>query len=423
MLWDVFISHASEDKAEVVRPLANLLHEMGLRVWLDEQQISLGDSLSRRINDGLAMSRFGVLILSKSFLANDYPQRELQALLARQTADERYILPILHKIDHSLLLRRLPLLSDLLSITTDAGLYSVADAIRRAVEGTPPVTTRANTARYFESFEFPEILIHNAMSAIALLSQPDTWPYLIPIRDMAAEDVWMGTDAPEFISLLYHIYCPIVHFFKKRYQIERTLTTLRSTDQVRFVLLDAALDALTKDCSIAAAAPRLQYTPRVEGWRVLRRRDPARYWWQGLTRKRLEAVVPVFYSATDLDESPSMDCFTSSYNVGFRAFCSGQQTLGLLANPLYHFTPKTRPVYWRMLAIWQCLYGAILGINREASPSQLHRLLLESPWVEGLFPRFSCSLSFLPEAPEQTRNAIQTYLNIYAIPRVREFLG
>ena len=33
MLWDVFISHASEDKEEVARPLATLLQDKGLRVW------------------------------------------------------------------------------------------------------------------------------------------------------------------------------------------------------------------------------------------------------------------------------------------------------------------------------------------------------------------------------------------------------
>jgi hypothetical protein len=178
MLWDVFISHASEDKAEVARPLAKLLNEMGLRVWLDEQQLLLGDSLSRKINAGLAMSRFGVLVLSKTFLEKDYPQREMQALLARQTADERYILPILHKVDHSLLLRRVPLLSDLLSVSTDTGLNTVATAIHRAVAGLPLASPRANTARYFESFDFPEMLVSDARSAIGLLSEPDTWSHL-----------------------------------------------------------------------------------------------------------------------------------------------------------------------------------------------------------------------------------------------------
>jgi hypothetical protein len=45
--WDVFISHAREDKAAVAKPLAEALSRAGLRVWLDEQEISLGDVIAR----------------------------------------------------------------------------------------------------------------------------------------------------------------------------------------------------------------------------------------------------------------------------------------------------------------------------------------------------------------------------------------
>jgi hypothetical protein len=45
MLWDGFISHASEDKATVARPLAFRLQQLGLHVWMDETQLRIGDSL------------------------------------------------------------------------------------------------------------------------------------------------------------------------------------------------------------------------------------------------------------------------------------------------------------------------------------------------------------------------------------------
>lgn len=65
--YDVFISHASEDKDEVVRPLAHALKESGLSVWFDEFELRIGDSLRRKIDRGLANSRFGVIVLSRSF--------------------------------------------------------------------------------------------------------------------------------------------------------------------------------------------------------------------------------------------------------------------------------------------------------------------------------------------------------------------
>lgn len=51
--FDVFISHASEDKDDVVRPLAVALHEGGLKVWYDEFELRIGDSLRRKIDTGL----------------------------------------------------------------------------------------------------------------------------------------------------------------------------------------------------------------------------------------------------------------------------------------------------------------------------------------------------------------------------------
>lgn len=47
-IYDVFISHASEDKTEVVEPLATELIKLGLSVWYDKWSLQLGDSLRKR---------------------------------------------------------------------------------------------------------------------------------------------------------------------------------------------------------------------------------------------------------------------------------------------------------------------------------------------------------------------------------------
>lgn len=67
--WTAFISHASEDKSSVARPLANMLSERGVRVWVDESEIRVGDSLRNKIDEGLSHSEFGVIVLSHSFLS------------------------------------------------------------------------------------------------------------------------------------------------------------------------------------------------------------------------------------------------------------------------------------------------------------------------------------------------------------------
>ena len=88
-MWDLFICHASEDKDTVARPLALALSEKDLTVWYDEFELVLGDSLRRKIEHGLANSRYGVVILSESFFRKEWPQRELDGLAAREDGRDK----------------------------------------------------------------------------------------------------------------------------------------------------------------------------------------------------------------------------------------------------------------------------------------------------------------------------------------------
>jgi len=51
--WDVSISHASEDKDAIARPLVEAPRAKGLRVWYDEFSLKVGDSLRKKIDHGL----------------------------------------------------------------------------------------------------------------------------------------------------------------------------------------------------------------------------------------------------------------------------------------------------------------------------------------------------------------------------------
>lgn len=77
---EVFISHASEDKDSIAKPLADALVAAGHSVWYDEYEIQLGDSLLQKINDGLAHSRFGVVILSDQFFSKNWTKKNLMDL-------------------------------------------------------------------------------------------------------------------------------------------------------------------------------------------------------------------------------------------------------------------------------------------------------------------------------------------------------
>ena len=118
MQYDVFISHASEDKESIVRGLANALLKIGCTVWYDEFSLRPGDSLSRSIDRGLAQSRFGIVVLSDSFLAKAWPEYELRGLTTRENNGKTAILPILHGIDIKHVADYSPTLADKVSLDT-----------------------------------------------------------------------------------------------------------------------------------------------------------------------------------------------------------------------------------------------------------------------------------------------------------------
>ena len=133
MRWDVFISHAREDRATVARPLADALRRRGLRVWLDEQELVLGDSVRRKVNQGLARSRWGVLVLSRAFLDKEWPRAELDGLLPRELSGERVILPVWHGVTGAEVARRSPILAARMAVDTAQGLDAVCAAILAAI--------------------------------------------------------------------------------------------------------------------------------------------------------------------------------------------------------------------------------------------------------------------------------------------------
>ena len=126
--WDVFVSHATEDKP-VARRIAVELKNRGYAVWYDEWTLKIGDSLFLTINKGLANSRYGVILLSKNFFNKDWPQKELGGLAALEINGNKVILPIWHEIDREEITRYSPLLADRLAAKTENGIGSVVNDI------------------------------------------------------------------------------------------------------------------------------------------------------------------------------------------------------------------------------------------------------------------------------------------------------
>lgn len=130
--FDVFISHASEDKDAIVRQLANALKDSGLSVWYDEFELKIGDSLRRKIDRGLATSRFGIVVLSHAFFNKGWPNYELDGLVTRAVTGEQILLPIWHNISKQEVIEYSPSLADKLARST--ATHTVDEIAREIVE-------------------------------------------------------------------------------------------------------------------------------------------------------------------------------------------------------------------------------------------------------------------------------------------------
>ena len=132
---DVFISHASEDKDDFVRPLANALINEGLNVWYDEMTLRIGDSLRQKIDKGLANSRVGLVVLSPSFISKGWTNYELDGIVTRTVSGEQVLLPIWHNITKQQVVDYSPSLADKVARSTathtiDEIAAEIADLIR-----------------------------------------------------------------------------------------------------------------------------------------------------------------------------------------------------------------------------------------------------------------------------------------------------
>ena len=138
--FDVFISHATEDKNDFVDPLARALVAGGLKIWYDEFELRVGDSLNEKINHGLAQSQYGIVVFSPSFFKKHWTQYELNGFITRQMTGERVILPIWHRITMNEIIEQAPSLADIIALnsSTQSIAQIAAEIVGKVIGSTSP---------------------------------------------------------------------------------------------------------------------------------------------------------------------------------------------------------------------------------------------------------------------------------------------
>lgn len=92
--YDVFISHASEDKESVAIPIYEECKKIGITPFLDIKYLKEGDSLTEKINLALGESKIFLAILSDITLSKNWPRREINAAISRRTEGKQKFIPV-----------------------------------------------------------------------------------------------------------------------------------------------------------------------------------------------------------------------------------------------------------------------------------------------------------------------------------------
>lgn len=177
MDFDVFVSHASEDKEQFVRPLVSALADSHLSVWFDEDELRPGDSLIQAVENGLARSRFAIVVLSPAFFAKHWPRAELDALASRELATgDSVLLPVWLGVDVEAVREYSPLLADRYAIIGERGVEYTAGAIAQRIRpGRSPI-----------------VLARDELADLGISTPPPSDPWWLDVVESATE----GEDGP-----------------------------------------------------------------------------------------------------------------------------------------------------------------------------------------------------------------------------------
>lgn len=186
--------------------------------------------------------------------------------------------------------------------------------------------------------------------------------------------------------------------------------------RAQWILLHSAYRVTGHDHQLAALGRALAYEPRVSDWRTARQADPAQHWWQGLTQGRLDNAIDAII---DEDRTPpgliTFDRFEELFRTASEDPGSSlDKALGTFANPLFDFTPATRPVFCRIVIVQATLYRTMPLLDT------LDRADLRLQDVRGLL--HTARDSALAAVPDVVRRGCEEAVTAYLDHEVAERL-
>lgn len=142
--FDIFISHAREDKAEIARPIYEACARAGLKAFLDEEHIGWGESFTKKINTALGAARTVVAVVSSHSVSKDWPILEVNTALALEVSGDKRVVPVLVGNPD---LSKLPLIRGKNWIVWRGDAEMIARELKSILQPAPQPTVRPKDAK------------------------------------------------------------------------------------------------------------------------------------------------------------------------------------------------------------------------------------------------------------------------------------
>ncbi|MBF0378023.1 MAG: toll/interleukin-1 receptor domain-containing protein [Desulfamplus sp.] len=190
----VFLSYSSKDK-QFAQKIAQDLKDSGIKIWLDEWEIRVGDSISQKIQQGLEDADFIAVLLTCHSVDSGWVQKEWQSKINEEIKDEKtVILPL--KVEEC----KIPvLLKDKKYADFSRNYESAIQELIQTIKGNSPVKQKnsnifkENVSKNINTLgqiktNFPTLLLFSKKPSIQ-----------IEITNVSKE-IWHGVKANSYVS-------------------------------------------------------------------------------------------------------------------------------------------------------------------------------------------------------------------------------
>jgi hypothetical protein len=188
--YDAFISHAVEDKMPIANELCSRLEQAGLKIWYSGRELRVGDRLTQTIEEGLSRSRFGIVILSPTYVNKMWTLREFYSLLSREKEGKKIVLPVLYDITPEQLAQKDLTMAEMFSLRADKGIDHVVNVLTSEIKKLKREDVKKNvsswlTLKTWFSFLFFIAFIVAATFSFKQITQSESPEELLQQRIMA----------------------------------------------------------------------------------------------------------------------------------------------------------------------------------------------------------------------------------------------